>query len=1242
MKTVHSAKIMFCLALFFVAFTLQAQKRITDFRFTSDATGWENDLTGVVDNVNFKVTFTTQRWIEDIAKLRATFILNGSYEVKVGENVQTSGVTENDFRKEVVYTIDGDVQYTVKFVSPQASGIPVMNIHTENAAAITSKENWTNIESFALTDPNDESYTVVRTGLSPKDRIRGRGNSTWGYPKKPYRVRFRQDVSLFGLAARENWILLAEFQDPTFLMNAIPFELGQNIFGLPFTCSFQHVQVYLNGNYDGLYVLTEHRQADPNGEGVPGRVNINVDGGWFIEFDSYYDEDPKFRTANYNLPVMIKSPESPSDPTNSNHPFYDFIKKDLNELCDSMASAGFPENGYRDLININSFVDYLMIFEIVLNGELYHPKSSFSYKGLDGKISMGPLWDFDWGFGYMGGHTYFSDYGNSSWGGSFRRLPKCSFFERFFDDPVFLVKYKERWNEKYDEIINFTEFIGTLGENLCDAATEDAKRWVISGGYWNDYDVNYARQILNMTNWWDRRMSYLDTEISKVDVLPASKNFGATGFGYSEVSPQIFTVVAFGELKDITAIFEKGVNSAFEFSAEIQIVSSGNGGYLATVGVQPKGALAEAAYSDVLIVNGENQGKPFSERIPLNFKVNKFTGTKNNPLEITTAAELAGLATLVTFDLDIHAKLMNDIDISGYKNWTPIGTAGFPFKGSFNGNYKKITGLNINDSHLNYAGLFGYNSPSADIQNLAIENAVIQGGNYTGAVAGYMNGGSISNCFVTGFVGGDYYVGGIVGFATGDCRITNCYATNEVTGTNVVGGVAGYLYSGRVINCVALNPDVTITGNAGNEPEEKLNRAGWTFPGYNANSQDGTIGYSSQATNEGEAPNGRVVAMIDGNPNTFWHACWSPVPSDYPHWFIVNLGVTAEINAVMLQRRKGDDRVSTGYRLFTCENQPSNPNDPENGYAWEYQGDFTFNPNIDDEQTNMLANVVKARYVKIYFDEKYEGTCAFAMIAEFGLYGPVTGVGRVVGRIASGTLSNNFADPEIGETSFWTEKRHNGRDGADVSMAKAQTASFWTTALNWSASGWNTDIWLIENGNLPVFHGMTISVTEVLLSPAHLTLNIGDSERLIFTVIPENATNKSVTWTSSKPAVALVDATGNVTGINVGAATITVAAGDGGFTADCAVTVTGMTDSDIAEVPLTQVYPNPTNGLLTLSFATEGHYNIAVCDASGKVLMRQTAAGMITQVDVSSLPAGVYMLLTDDGKRQSTTKIVKN
>ena len=516
------------------------------------------------------------------------------------------------FRKKALYLFSILCVVPFVVVSPQASGLPVIKIETRNGAEIASKEVWTNIASFTLTDPGNSENDILRTGLPQDDRIRGRGNTTWDYSKKPYRIRFRENVSLFGNAAHENWVLLAEYQDPTFLMNVMAFELGRTIFEhQPYTNSYQHVHLYLNDRYDGVYVLTEHRQASPTGIGAPGRVDIDPVEGWFVEMDVLWDEDPKFRTTNYDLPIMIKSPDFG---TNSGDTRYDFVKNDWNELEELMASSDFPENGYRELIDMNTFIDFLMINETVRNHELGHPKSVFAYKDKGGKISMGPLWDFDWGFGYATfGHSYFTNY--------HMYVYKHDFFYRFFDDPLFLVKYKERWNEKYDQLVVFSQFTEELGERLRLSVAEDAERWAIFGGYWDDYDTDHARQIEKMTTWWNNRVSWLHTELNQINVLPESKDFGMVDIDYSEISPQIFTFVAYGEISDLEISMENGNLSDFEIAAELVIEPTGNGGYLASISIKPKNSLPQAAYSDNLIVNGRNQGKDFVLEAPLSFKV---------------------------------------------------------------------------------------------------------------------------------------------------------------------------------------------------------------------------------------------------------------------------------------------------------------------------------------------------------------------------------------------------------------------------------------------------------------------------------------------------------------------------------------------------------------------------------------------------------------------------------------------
>ncbi len=169
-----------------------------------------------------------------------------------------------------------------------------------------------------------------------------------------------------------------------------------------------------------------------------------------------------------------------------------------------------------------------------------------------------------------------------------------------------------------------------------------------------------------------------------------------------------------------------------------------------------------------------------------------------------------------------------------------------------------------------------------------------------------------------------------------------------------------------------------------------------------------------------------------------------------------------------------------------------------------------------------------------------------------------------------------------------------------------------------------------------------VAVTGLSLNKPTTTIVIGDNEQLTATVAPANATNTNVSWATSNEAIATVDATGTVTGVSAGTATITVSTVDGNKTATCTVTVTSETTGvEIADAPLAIMYPNPTDGAFTLAFDAPGTYRVTITNMAGKVLFRQTVSDLLKQMDISSYPAGVYLILINDGKRQSTTKIVK-
>ena len=290
---------------------------------------------------------------------------------------------------------------------------------------------------------------------------------------------------------------------------------------------------------------------------------------------------------------------------------------------------------------------------------------------------------------------------------------------------------------------------------------------------------------------------------------------------------------------------------------------------------------------------------------------------------ISTPAQLARLAELVNSGDSIsgkYFKLTADIDLSAYgsgfnggKGWIPIGSFTAPFSGHFNGSSHTVSGLYINDSELEFAGLFGVIIGGGTVQNLNIEvnitakhnvggiaggigyfsgitncsvNGAVSGGVSVGGIAGH-TGGSINNCYAAGAVNGNDIVGGIAGSVGHNAIVTGCYAAGEISGVYCVGGVAGHLYQSTVENCAAFNPVITrvsgvytefgrvaghneegtLSGNAAREDmvvidDVVTNQNGAGLNGVDINrdiiSRDGTIGGRFTESNGWMVTNGKL------------------------------------------------------------------------------------------------------------------------------------------------------------------------------------------------------------------------------------------------------------------------------------------------------------------------------------------------------------------------------------------------
>lgn len=457
----------------------------------------KNDIEGIIDNEQKTITIATKEWIANVKNLIVKFEAIGT--VYIGETEQISETTTNSFFNKLTYRITSEVggnsiEYDIVTIGPMFTGLPIISIDIDEGLEVVEKTKKLPATLY-LIDPNNEAFDMNETDMT----IRGRGNTTWHRPKKPYRIDFPEKTSVFGLSKAKKWILLANYQDPTLLMNDVTFELGHRL-GLQFTHSSIHTELFVNGKYRGNYQLTEQKEI---GE---GRVDIDKKEGFLVELDTYYDEDYKFRTKHLSLPVMV------ADPDLNNEEEMDYIKKEIQGLEDALFEEDFPNNNYEKFTDVPSLIDFILINEIVRNRELLSPKSSYCYKDIDTKIMWGPLWDFDWAFGYNDTNAYFEkndiiyspEYSGISSGGLF--------FCRLFKDPKFVAKYKARWKEVRPQVLDLMNYMDIMAVKL---NKSQAENFELPTAKSNTKNTSYEALISQMKDWLSTRITILDNEIDK-------------------------------------------------------------------------------------------------------------------------------------------------------------------------------------------------------------------------------------------------------------------------------------------------------------------------------------------------------------------------------------------------------------------------------------------------------------------------------------------------------------------------------------------------------------------------------------------------------------------------------------------------------------------------------------------------------------------------------------------------------
>lgn len=277
----------------------------------------------------------------------------------------------------------------------QLTNLPTVVINTANAQDITSKEVEIISTVHIISQGGTHLLTDTQTG------VRGRGNASWNFEKKPYRLKFSEKRSPLGAPAEaKKWTLLSNHGDKTLMRNILAFEVSRRL-GLAYTPFCRPVDVIINGEYKGCYQLCDQVDVRKNRVDVTemkksDNSGTNLTGGYLIEIDAYASTTEKvYFYSKKGTPVTIKSPDD-EDITAEQ-------RKYIEDHFNTMEAAVFAGNytdassGYRKYLDLDSYLRHFIVGEFIGNTDTYWSVYMYKQRG-DDRFYVGPVWDCDLAF----------------------------------------------------------------------------------------------------------------------------------------------------------------------------------------------------------------------------------------------------------------------------------------------------------------------------------------------------------------------------------------------------------------------------------------------------------------------------------------------------------------------------------------------------------------------------------------------------------------------------------------------------------------------------------------------------------------------------------------------------------------------------------------------------------------------------------------------------------------------------
>lgn len=470
------------------------------------------EVTDVIDGSQWVTLLAPGNGTFEVGKMYYLAVLPNSFEKGFTLTFLTeTKVARFENNNEVVFkraiwkngkNLEESLSYNNQMLS---NGIPIVEVNVQDGEAVDSKDVW---KSCNVRIGQDYYDSIVSDG-----KIRGRGNATWtNYPKKPYRIKFSSKQSPFGFPSNKDWVLLAQYNDKSLLREAYMSEVSKAV-ECEYNINYQHVNLYLNNEYLGVYLLVDQVKTGKN------RVNVEDD-GFLIEEDLYYYQEPLWFTTGFGYNYTFKYPDADDGAIVSGDDSFNFISNFIASIETALTNVASNPDVIADLIDIKSFAKWFIVQELIGNWE---PNRFYVLTNRNSKLKMYPAWDAEWSLGL-------AQNGNpdNEWGWYYPpELPKVDaeimmhkyYFPYLVKSPAFISEVKTEWTALKPKIPTIVDTIDNVAFTLESAQRDNFEKWPILNEYTGVGLIalgSWGAEVDYLKNYFNNRIVYFDSYINSL------------------------------------------------------------------------------------------------------------------------------------------------------------------------------------------------------------------------------------------------------------------------------------------------------------------------------------------------------------------------------------------------------------------------------------------------------------------------------------------------------------------------------------------------------------------------------------------------------------------------------------------------------------------------------------------------------------------------------------------------------